>query len=149
MLNKCRSVGVGASEEEEVLVWVGDDEGSGAPGCGLEGLIEGDARSLEIEKELFDFAGGGNCDGGGEKGLALANIAGEDGFADESQVDVGLVADDLGVEGRIAVGECDGEAEPGGVEVAGCLDIGDVELGFDSVEDGAGVDGWGSRDIGI
>ena len=79
----------------------------------------------------MDLAGGGDGDGGGEQAFALADVAGEDGFGDQPQVDACVVADDLPVVRGIAVEEGDGEAELAGVEVAGVLDVCGEELWLD------------------
>jgi len=96
--------------------------------CGLVGA-----------EELLELVGGSQGEGSGEELLALANIAREDGFADYPQIEAGLVAGDLRVEWRIAIGEAEGEAELIGIEGARGLDIGDEQLCFGRNEDGA----WG------
>jgi hypothetical protein len=60
--------------------------------------------------------------------FALANIASEHGFADQPQVESRLVAEDLAVVWRIAIDECDREAEFVCVEIAGNLDVRYEEL---------------------
>ena len=72
--------------------------------------MEEDSCSLITLKQLFDFVGGGDGDGGGEEMFALADIAGEDRFADQPQVEPRLVADDLPIVGGIAIEEFDREA---------------------------------------
>jgi len=95
-----------------------------------------------------DFAGGGQGDGSGEQVFARANAGGENGFADEPQVDFCRVATDLRVEGRLAMDEGNFEAEFVGVEVAGTLDFRDEELGLDRVENGLGRR-WHDRDFSL
>jgi hypothetical protein len=65
---------------------------------------------MVTKKKLVDFIHTRDRDGGGEETLALADVAGEDGFVDVPQIDSRVVADDLRVERRVAVGEGDCEA---------------------------------------
>ena len=48
------SVG-GSREQDEIAVWVLDDEILRAPGFLPQSLVEFRSRGLEIEKELLDF----------------------------------------------------------------------------------------------
>src|ERR1700693_3234561 len=107
------------SKEDEVLIWIRDNKGSGTPWLLLKCLMEGDSCSLITQKQLFDFVRGGQRDGSGQQMFALANIASEHGFADHPHVEARIVADDLPVVGRIAIDECDCETELVCIEIAG------------------------------
>ena len=109
-LKRSRSLGCRASKQDEILVWVRDDKGSGSPRLFLECLLEGDACSLITQKQLFDFVRGGNPDASGEQMFALANIANEHRFEDETQIESCIVAGDLPVVWRIAIDEFDRES---------------------------------------
>src|SRR5580658_9082864 len=117
-----------ASKEDEILIWIRDDKGSGSPWLLFKCLIEGDSSSLITQKQLFDFVRSGNRNGSGEQMFPLANIAGEHRFRDQPQVDSCIVADDLPIEWRIAIDECDLKAELVCKELAGTLDIRNEEL---------------------
>jgi len=60
--------------------------------------------------------------------FALANIANEDRFEDQSQGESCIVADDLPVVWRITIDEFDREAELVCIEIPGTLDVGNEEL---------------------
>src|SRR5208282_1751302 len=128
VLNWSLSVGCRASKQDEILIWIRDDKGSGTPWLLLECLMERDSCSLITQKQLFDFLRAGNRDGSGEQMFALANIASEHRFADHPQVEPCLVADYLPVEWRIAVDELDSEAELVCIEITGTLDVRNEEL---------------------
>ena len=49
-------------EEDQISIGIYDDEGCGAPGFLLEGLVEGDFLGLICVKELFDLVCGGDGD---------------------------------------------------------------------------------------
>src|SRR6202165_4445846 len=122
-VSKSSSGGCRASKEDEILIWVRDYKGSGAPWLLLKCLMERDSCSLITQKQLFDFVRGGNRDGSGEQMFALANTANEYRFADQPQVESCIVAEDLPVEWRIAIDEFDREAELVCIEIAGTLDV--------------------------
>ena len=90
--------------------------------------METDSCSLITQKQLLDFVCGGNRDGSGEQMFALANIASEHRFADQPQGESRIVADDLPVVWRIAIGEFDGEAEFICIKIAGTLDARNEKL---------------------
>src|SRR5260370_41524885 len=105
------SVGCRAGKEDEILIGIRDDKGSGTPWLLLQCLMEGNSCSLITQKQLFDFVRGANRDGSGEQMFALANIASEHRFEDHPQVESCIVAEDRPVVWRIAVDEVDCEAE--------------------------------------
>src|SRR5260221_6797230 len=128
LLNWNCSVGCRASKEDEMLIWIREYEGFGAPWLAFQLLMEGDSRSLKSEKQPFDFVSGGNRDGSGEQVFAIAEIADEHRFEDQPQREACIVADDLPVEWRVTIDEFDGEAEAVCIEIAGTLDVGNEEL---------------------
>ena len=117
-----------AGKENEISVGIEYDEGSGAPRFFLQGLTEVHSCGLVTQEKPFDFVCGSNGERGSEQALALANIAGEHGFAHHPQIQARLVAGDLPVEWRIAMDEGDREAELASVEIAGCFDVGNEQL---------------------
>src|SRR5712692_2224636 len=127
-LNRSSSVGCRASKEDEILIWIRDDKGSGTPCLLLKCLMEGDSCSLIAQKQLFDFVHGGNRDGSGQQMFALANIASEHRFEDQPQGESCIVANDLPVVWRIAIDEFDREAELVCIEITGTLDVRNEEL---------------------
>jgi hypothetical protein len=135
-LNRSSSVRCRAGEEDEILIWIRDDKGSGTPWLLLKCLMEADSCSLITQKQLFDFVCGGNRDGSREQMFALANIASEHRFANQPQGESCIVAEDLTVEWRIAIDEFDREAELVCIEITGTLDVRNEELCRDPSENG-------------
>lgn len=100
----------GTGEEDEVAVRVFDDEGLGLPRLVPQKLRDGHACRLTREKELLDLVRAGKRDGGGEQGLAFADVLGKDWLVNGTQGQARIIAADLRVERRIAVDEIDDEA---------------------------------------
>jgi hypothetical protein len=121
LLDRSSSVGW-TRKEDQVLIRIRDDKGSGAPRLLLECLMERESCSLIIQEKLFDLARGSNRDGSGKQTFALANIAREHRLANQPQVESCTVPHDLRIERRIAIDECDREAELASIKVAGTLD---------------------------
>jgi hypothetical protein len=99
-------------EEDQIAIGIYDDEGCGAPGFLLEGLMEGYVQGLIAQKELFDLVCAGDSDRGGEQVFAFPYIASEYRLVDVAQGKPRVVASDLPVKRWIAIDEIDGEAEP-------------------------------------
>jgi hypothetical protein len=68
--------------------------------------------------------------------FALADTFHKHGFADQPQVKSCMVAADLPVKRRIAIGEFDREAELVCVEIAGTREIRNEELRLNRIENG-------------
>src|SRR5215217_3871157 len=116
-----------AAERDQVPVRVLDDEILGPPGLLLQGLVQGRAGGAELEVEWLDWL---DRDVGRQQVLPFADLAVEDGAVGVAQVEAGAVAPHLRVEGRLAIGEGDREAELFGKEGAGRRDVGHEELGI-------------------
>ena len=117
-----------AGKENEISIRIHNDEGPGAPGLLLECLMKVHSRSLATQKELFDLICSSYGERSGKQMLALPDIANEYGFVHHPQSKPGLVACYLPVEWRIAIDEIDREAELMGIEITGCLDVGNKQL---------------------
>src|SRR5271156_2521349 len=128
MYDRSVSVGGRASKEDEILIRVRDDKGSGSPWLLPKRLVEGDSCSLIAQKQLFDFVRCGNRDGSGQQMFALANLSNKHRFKDQPQRESCIVADDLPVVRRIAVDEFHCEAELVCIEIAGPLDVRHEEM---------------------
>ena len=128
----------GRGEQDEVAVGVFDNEGLGLPWFGAQGLVDGDVCGFVFGEQLMDFAGAGERDGSGEQVFAFADVAGKDRHIHVAEREVGVVAAYLGVEGRVAVGEVEGEAELRSEEAGGGFEVADVEMGGDRGEGGLG-----------
>lgn len=100
----------------------------GLPRFGSERLSEGHVCRLAIEEELLDFSRAGQGDGGGEQAFAWADVFGKEGLIHGAEGQVGLIAADLSVEGRVAVDEVHGEAELRGEEVGGGFQIAHIQV---------------------
>jgi hypothetical protein len=70
--------------------------------------------------------------------LALPQLGVDDGAIDASEIERRGVSLHLSVEWRIAIDECEGEAELLGEEVARRFDVGDEQLRLGGGEDGSG-----------
>ncbi len=127
-LNRSSSVDCRASKEDEILIWIRNYKGFGAPWLFLKRLMEEDSCSLITQKQLFDFLRGANRDRSREQMFALANIASEHRFEDHPQGESRIVAQDLPIIWRIAIDEFDREAELACVEITGTLDVRNEEL---------------------
>src|SRR5882757_10233810 len=97
----------GAGEQQEIAVRIAHDEGASAPRLLLQRPEEIDAGRLKLEKQLVNVGGAADVEGGRQQLLALPDVAHIDRLADQPEIDRSLVAADLTVEGRLAVGEDD------------------------------------------
>jgi hypothetical protein len=117
-----------AGKENEITIGIQHDEGFGAPGLICHFLVEAHSCGLVTRKKVFDLLSGGNRKRSGEQMLTLADIAGEDGFADHPQRKPSMVAGNLRIEWRIAMDEIDREAELIGIETTRRFDVGNEQL---------------------
>src|ERR1700753_2769351 len=99
--------------------------------------MKGNSRCLIAQEQLLDLIRSGNRDSSGKQLFALANVACEHRFAHQPKVESRIVAEDLPIEGRIAIEGCDREAEPACIEVEGALHVCNEELRLDGIEDRA------------
>src|SRR5262245_61483044 len=99
-----RKSGRWSREQQQVAVGIAHDEIPRTPRLLLERLMEVDARRLVLQEELADLGGAVDRHGRRQQALALADVAHEHRLAEHAQVEPHLVAPDLGVERRLAIG---------------------------------------------
>ena len=107
-----------AGEQQEIAVGVSDDEVPRAPGLRLQLHEEVDAGRLELAKQLSEIGGRIHRHRGRQQLFAFADVADEDGFADEPQGEPGAIALHQTVKRRLATGEFELEAEVGDEVIA-------------------------------
>src|SRR6478672_676515 len=112
-------------KQQQIAVGIPENKISRTPGLTPERLKEHHTGGLKLEEERLDLPRRRDRKRSGKQLLTVSLARVDHRPLDASQVDARAVALDLRIERRLAISECDGEAQLAGKEFARRLDIGD------------------------